>query len=562
MLRFPLSRTALAGLTAIASVGQVHAFSFENEFLSGNFDSTLTAGFGRRTENQSASLIQAGNTGGPQGQATPLAAVGDQGDLNYAKGDYFTQYLKGSHELLLKLPQKVSFMARANWLRDWGATRTTGYESVTTVNNFVPNEGDYANGLAAGARKDLRFKGRMLDLWVSKTFDIGGQQTRVRAGQQVINWGESLFAPGGINATNPVDIMRLSQPGTQIKEGLLPTPAISVASGLGHGLNVEAYVQTRWERSYMPPTGSYWSVVNGLGRGREAYGVQEQDARKTGQWGVALKYRPAGTSLDLGLYGLNYHDKAPQLRFAGGVVPIPGDPATALPLTLAYPEDRKLIGVSANFPVGEVAVGTELSYRPKEAVALNPNVDFCSGNAGRCWVDEKKLQWHTTAFSLLTPSNAGPLLNLLGADGGAFLGEFVVMHFPSLKQAYFGSPISAGGWGWGNETDPTAAPVSAGSKTSTGLHMDFSWTYDGTVLPGWQVTPEIFYQRAISGRTPTLSGNYMKGAQNANLIVTFTRNPATWAFGLNYAKFWGGEQLLANVLRDRDFVGAYAQFNF
>lgn len=562
MQRFPFSRSTLACLSALAAMGQAHAVSFENDFLSGNFDSTLTAGFGRRTEAPSASLIQAGNTGGPAGLASPLSALGDQGNLNYAKGDFFTQYLKGSHELLLKLPEKVSFMARANWLRDVAATRTTGFESFSTAFNGVPLEGGYSNGLADSARKDLKFKGRMLDLWVSKTFDIAGQQTRVRVGKQVINWGESLFAAGGINATNPVDIMRLSQPGTQIKEGLLATPAVSVASGLGHGLNIEAYVQTRWERSYMPPTGSYWSVSNGLGRGREAYGNQEQDARKTGQWGVALKYRPSGTSLDLGLYGLNYHDKAPQLRFAGGVVPVPGAPDTALPLTFAYPEDRKLVGLSANFPVGDVAVGTELSYRPKEAVALNANIDFCAGNGGRCWVDQKKIQWHTTAFYSLTPANSAPLLKLLGADGATFLGEFVVIHFPTLKQSYAGSPISAGGWGWGNETDPTAAPVAAGTKTSSGLHMDFSWTYDGSLLPSWQVTPEVFYQVALSGRTPTLAGNYMKGVQNANLIVTFTRNPATWAFGLNYAKFWGGKQVLDNALRDRDFIGAYAQFNF
>ncbi len=50
-------------------------------------------------------LINAGATGdgAPAGCLAPTSALGDQGNLNYAKGDAFTTYLKGSHELLLKL---------------------------------------------------------------------------------------------------------------------------------------------------------------------------------------------------------------------------------------------------------------------------------------------------------------------------------------------------------------------------------------------------------------------------------------------------------------------------
>lgn len=108
------------------------------------------------------------------------------------------------------------------------------------------------DNLAEDARDDLQFKGRLLDLWVSKGFQVGEQQARVRVGNQVISWGESLFLPGGINSTNAMDIMRLSQPGTQLKEVFLPAPMISVASGLGKGLNAEAYVQTNWNASYFP----------------------------------------------------------------------------------------------------------------------------------------------------------------------------------------------------------------------------------------------------------------------------------------------------------------------
>lgn len=556
-----IARAAMACTLSTLVATPAWAVNFGNDVVSGSFDSTLSVGFGRRAENPSAGLILQGNSGGPEGQLAVTSGLGDQGDLNYAKGDYFTQYVKGSHELLLKFPEQISFMARGNWVRDLSATSTTGHESVYTVFGGVPLNGEgYRSGLTDDARKDLRFKARMLDLWVSKTFDIGEQQTRVRVGQQVINWGESLFATGGINATNPLDAMRLSQPGAQIKEGILPTPAISVASGLGHGLNVEAYVQTRWKSTYLPPVGSYWSASTGPGRGQEAYGNLEEPARDSGQWGASLKFRPPSSSLDLGVYALNYHDKIPQLQF--------GTAAAPLALSFLYPEDRRLYGVSANFPVGDWAVGTELSYRPKEAVSLNYNFNpatgdmFCASRGGQCWTDEKKLQWHLTGLYALTPSNSGPLLQALGASTGTLLTELVVIHFPNLKQSYGGIPVASGGWGWGNETDPTASPVAMGSKTSSGLSLDFSLTYDGTLIPGWQVTPGIFMSYALSGHTPTLQGNYMKGAMATNLSVTFTRNPGNWQFGMNYARFSGGRKVLDNALRDRDFIGAYAQFLF
>jgi hypothetical protein len=535
--------------------GAAQAVTFKNDVVSGSFDSNVSVGFGVRTKSPSPSLILSGNTGGPAGVATPVASgLGDQGTLNYGRGDPFTAYLKGSHELLLQLPADFRFMGRVNWVRDAAATRTTGWLSTASVSPELQRD-----GLSDEARKDLRFKARVLDLWVSKTFTVGEQQARLRVGNQVINWGESIITPGGINATNPADVMRLSQPGTQLKEGILPTPAISLASGLGDGFNAEVYVQTKWKPSYLPPSGSYWSVVNGLGRGNEAYGVTEGRARDSGQWGAALRWKPAGTALDLGLYTVSYHDKSPQLRL---------DPTT-FAASLVYPEDRRLVGLSANFPVGDWAVGTELSYRAKEAVFLNNNSSGCASQNGNCWVDEKKLQWHLTGLLQLSPSNGGDLLRALGASNGLLLTELVVIHYPSLKDAYGPDVVAAGGWGWGNAVgaafNPTQAArntVRAGTKTSAGVNLDFSLTYDGKLLPGWQVTPGLFVSRALVGRTPNIQGTWMKGATNANLYVNFTRNPATWQFGLNYSVFRGGEAVFDQVLRDRDFVGGYATVNF
>lgn len=543
------SRLRMVALAASAfGCAAAHAFTFGNDEVQGSLDSTVTVGTGIRVKSPACDLILQGASGpgAPAGCLAPTSLMGDQGDLNYARGDAFTTYLKGDHELLLKMPsQQVTFMGRVDWLKDFTATDTTGITSAGS-----PPPPAVVNGLAEDARKDLNFKPRLLDLWVSKTFDVGGEQARVRIGNQVVSWGESLFIPGGINSTNALDFMRLSQPGTQLKEAVLPAPMVSVASGLGRGLNMEAYWQAAWNSDYLPPTGSYWSVVNGAGKGAAAYGVGEHPASNSGQWGAALRWQPEGVQLNLGLYAMNYHDKAPQFHVG------------ADGFSMVYPEDRKLYGVSANFPLGDWAIGTELSYRPRDAVALNPLVSGCASQDGNCFVEEKRYQWHLTGLYSMMPGNAKGFLDLLGADSATFLGELAVISYPHLKQSYNGDPVSAGAWGWGTETDPSSPSRPVGTRNSSGFAMDFSWVYDGTLVPGWQVTPEIYYFRALSGRTPNVMGVFMEGAQSANLALTFRQNPATWQFGINYTAFWGGSSVFDQPLRDRNFVGVYLARNF
>jgi len=536
----------LVSLAALALLGSTsHAVTFElDNGVRGNFDSTFTLGTGIRLKSPDCGLVTAGATGSgaPTGCLAPTSALGDQGNLNYGRHDRFTTYLKGNHELLVKMPEDFTFLGRVNWVRDVSSTKTTGILSAVTT----PDVG--SDGLSDEARKDLRFKARLLDLWLSKGFQLGSQRARVRVGNQVISWGESLFLPGGLNSGVPIDVMRLSQPGTQLKEVYLPTPAISVSSGLGHGLNAELYVQTAWNGNYFPPSGSYWSVVNGLGKGHVAYGLVERKPSNGGQWGAALRYQPEGTQLNLGLYAVNYHDKGPQFS-------INADGSGTGVAGWVYAEDRKMFGLSANFPLGDWAIGTELSYRPKDAVTISPAVDGCAVHNGNCWVDEKRLQWHLTGLLSLTPSNAPTALKLLGANTATLLAEAVVIRYPNLQSNYGGSPVSAGGWGWGQEFDPTAAPEAMGSKTSWGYNFDFSWVYDGTLIPGWQVVPEIYYFQAVKGRTPNAMGLFMQGAKSANFIVSFLQNPAQWQFAVNYARFWGGSRVFDQPYRDRNFIG-------
>jgi hypothetical protein len=177
-----LACAALAGLAP----GAAAAFTFENESIKGSFDSTVTLGAGRRLGAQSCALTGTPTAACSAADVNPLTWSGaDDGNLNYNKGDYFTAYVKGAHELLLTMPSEgLKFMGRFNWLKDFKAddTRTTA--------------------LGDDAKKEIVNDFNLLDLWVSQDFKAGERSGRVKVGNQVISWGESLFALGGINATN------------------------------------------------------------------------------------------------------------------------------------------------------------------------------------------------------------------------------------------------------------------------------------------------------------------------------------------------------------------------
>ncbi len=564
---------AIALAASLLCSGAANAFTFKGETVSGNFDSTVTAGLGVRAGNPACSHVigsfagsfaatPPSGAGAPAGCADVLSGYNDQGNLNYARHDRFTTFLKGTHELLLNMPEEFKFLGRVSWLRDFSSTHATGFLSGLGSAQSFPDD----------ARDELHHKVRLLDFWVSKAFSVGEERGRVRVGNQVVNWGESLFLPGGLNQTNAVDLMRLSQPGTQLKEAVLPAPMINVASGLGKGVSLEAYLQRGWNGNYFPPLGSYWSTAS-IGKGADAFGFPTPTTPgASGQYGVAMRYQPTATSVNLGVYMINYHDKSPVLKTST---------TAASGFQYAYLEDRKIYGVSANFPVGNWAVGTELSYRPRDAVALNGSapgfsdssltpifgVQSCLAN-GNCYVEEGKYQLHLTGLLSLTPSDHGPLLKLLGANTATLLAEAVMVRYPKLQSQYGGVPVAAGGWGWGFDTTARAdatgagAPAAVGSATSYGYNFDFSWVYDGTLIPGWQVIPEVYFFHALKGHTPNAMATFMEGAKSANFIVSFVKNPATWQASVNYAKFWGGDTVFDQPLRDRSFFGATLSRNF
>jgi len=603
------SMIRLFGVTMCGALayGPANAVTFDTGIgdMQAAWVSNITGGLGVRTKDPSCTLTGDPNAYGCGSSAnTGQWGNGDNGDLNYKKGQAFSATTSFTSELLLTMPAEgYKFLIRGTGMYDFAADHTQ------------------RTPLSSDAKSQAVDSLELLDFWGEKDFTIGEQRAHFRLGNQVVNWGESYFASGGINATNSLDIQKLLIPGTQLKQALLPAPMLSFASSLPGGFSTEAYYQFQWNGNKYPPVGTYWSASNVFGRGAGPGSINSQNFNLAGidpgtiagpnsnnaqflngvnqnllagvyagpptnatgavyntvlpgnrpQVGLKLGYKPDGADINFGFYYENYTDKAPVLSYlANGSS------------QWSYMQNRSLFGVSTNFALGDWAIGSELSYRPHDAVAMSgcygagglpdANTNFASGVNCAAYKDFHKIQFDINAQLNMTQTTY-PVLKLIGADLGVLTTELTVIRYPGVnastqyastvngQQIY--QMIDAGYGTWLNNNSGTGYPIAAGQGTSNaiGATIDFNWTYDGTLIPGWQVTPGITFYDAVSGYTPTFSANYESGAKSVNFYMLFNQNPQKWQGGINFTAFYGGNAV-SQPYSDRNFIGAFVTRNF
>ena len=399
-----LKGSAVAVTLALAGNANAIQFNYDNGF-SGSFDSTFSYGISVRAENASPTLIGLANGG------VSRSVNDDDGDQAYKKGKAFSQLLKGTHELSAKYD---------------------GWSAFVRGLYFVDTEARSAGNLGPAGRDRLGRGAQILDAFVARTFDVGGKNLNVRAGKQVISWGESTFIPNSINVINSIDISKLRTPGSEIKEALIPTGTLYASLELTKQASVEAFVLFNHDKFKLDPRGSYFSnndvasddsnlLIVSFGRRKDLngkaagnpipptvpgvgalaqglYGVfdpaaavwvprtADRTASDSGQYGFSLKYLASElNNTEFGFYYVNYHNRTPVLSAVKGT---PTSVLTGVVLgttnvgaavgqtgTASYfaefPEDRKLYGFSFNTqgPAG-IALQGELSYRPNQPLQI------------------------------------------------------------------------------------------------------------------------------------------------------------------------------------------------
>ena len=574
-------RSTLAAIIATLGMGvagQAHAFKFDlDNGISGSLDSTISLGVQRRMQSPDKSMVGRDNggsaaTSGRLGELVNGPGQGgtsnpdfnytniDDGNLNYKKGDIVGAVLKGTHELAIGERGNWAALGRVTWSTDFAAANTAR----------TPLDED--------AKQAMRRNVSLLDLWVSKDFKVGDNSAKFKLGNQVINWGEDIFIFGGINTIHAFDLRKAHIPGTQVKEILIPAPMASLNMALGAGFSTEMYYQFAWNSFKLDPAGTYWSTADFLGKGGRrgafipsSYGgigdfdptsgrslasinaaggyipVEQTKASNNGQYGFNLRYKQPGADTEFAAYYIRYHDKLPFVGFK--LNPAVNNVFGGVTVVEQYGEDKELFGLSANTKVGDWAFGAELSYRPRESVAIDPTVPLSgrysvfslpSNTVANGYVNEKKYQGHVTAFTWL-PSW---LTRALGAADGAFLAEVAMTHSPGLRL--------------NGEVPYLLNNYELPTKTSWGYVAEVSLTYANVFGSGWTATPIIDFYHDVKGTAPNTIP-FVEGRKALALGLNFDYHNK-WKVGLGYSNFFGGGNL--NLMRDRDIASMTVSYTF
>ena len=231
-----------------------------------------------------------------------------------------------------------------------------GYKNVGA---FIRGSGFYDFELKGGKRARTPLSGPALD-WVGSRaelldayawwrFDLGNRRGQLRGGQQVLNWGESTFIPGGISSINPVDVAALRVPGAELREAFRPVGMAWGSIDLSESLSMEAFYQYDWDETVIDPPGTYFSTNDFAGRGgthvflafgsfadtgespfyvqppvdRPFMGVPrgtDIDPSDSGQWGAALRWLAGFGNTEFGFFFMNYHSRLPTVNGVSGTI--------------------------------------------------------------------------------------------------------------------------------------------------------------------------------------------------------------------------------------------------
>ena len=153
---------------------------------------------------------------------TALSRTSDDGRLNFKKGETFSKIFKGIHDLELKYGDTGVFVRGKYWY---------DYELKDEDREFKPisDHNRKEGAKSSGAQ--------ILDAFVYHNYSLGDLPGTVRAGKQVVSWGESTFIGNSINSINPIDVSAFRRPGAEIKEGLIPVNMFYVSQSLTDNLS-------------------------------------------------------------------------------------------------------------------------------------------------------------------------------------------------------------------------------------------------------------------------------------------------------------------------------------
>ncbi|WP_460148841.1 DUF1302 domain-containing protein [Pseudomonas sp. S3_E10] len=583
---------ALAATVALGCCAQAQAVSFNIGEIEGQFDSSLSVGASWGMRDADKSLV--GTVNGGTGQAS----TGDDGRLNFKKGETFSKIFKGLHDLELKYGDTGVFVRGKYWYDFELKDEDREFKQISDHNR---KEGAKSSGA------------QILDAFVYHNYSLGDLPGTVRAGKQVVSWGESTFIGNSINSINPIDVSAFRRPGAEIKEGLIPVNMLFASQSLTSQLTVEGFYQLEWDQTVLDNCGTFFGgdvAADGCtgnytvgspaiaplqpvaARFGQGFGVTnegvivrragDRDARDSGQFGAALRW--LGDDTEYGLYFMNYHSRTPTvgtitnnsnattmdaIRDLSNLLrPNTGDSLVTSTMLgrgqyyLEYPEDIRLFGASfsTTLPTGTAWTG-EISYRPNAPVQLNTTdltlalinptsgqlaspirSNFGSDNKGYRRKEITQIQSSLTQF----------FDQVLGAERLTLVGEAAVVHVAGLEdksKLRYGRDSVYGAYGFQGDTDGFVTSTSWGYRARAILDYN-------NAIAGVNLKPNLSWSHDVAGYGP--NGLFNKGAKAISVGVDADYR-STYTASLSYTDFFGGDY---NTLTDRDFLALSFGVNF
>ena len=325
----------LALAVALGTAAPAYAANFNIGEVEGQFDSSMSIGASWSMADRDMDLVGEANGG------TGYTQTGDDGRLNFKKGETFSKIFKGVHDLELRYRDSGAFVRGKYWYDFELKDESRPFKDIS-------DSGRKEAAQSSGAE--------ILDAFLYHNFYLGDLPGTVRVGRQVVSWGESTFIGNSINSINPVDAAAFRRPGAEIKEGLIPVNMLFASQSLTDRLSMEAFYQLEWEQTIVDNCGTFFAsndvaangcnenyhILNselvgllggvdalnaasaalgpagtaevGLNYSQEGMLVRrgkDNTARDDGQFGLALRWQ--GDNTEYGAYLMNYHSRTPFL---------------------------------------------------------------------------------------------------------------------------------------------------------------------------------------------------------------------------------------------------------
>lgn len=562
--------------------------------------------------------------------AAPGQLVGSMGgaDLNYEKHHAVSTVLKALVDLDVR-GQQSGFFARGSAWTDF----TLGHANAAYGN--YPNRYQTNTTLSDdGFDREARFNGLdLLDVYAWHHMDLSeGKQLDARLGRQVLNWGTAQFTTGGINsAINPLNLAAQVRPGSLPQEGKVPLSMLNLKLALSPQWSAEGFLALESRTTVLPGCGTFMDVssilvhgcmlagavprpYNGtpmstvdtlteqaiLSSGYYVHRDTDENARRGGQFGLAMRFKSEPLHTDFGAYAMNMHSSMPYLRIKvedinGSTLP-PGlanafqrlsDP-NGLRYAATYPENIQVYGLSFDSKLNPASnVYGEVAYRPNQPLSMNAtdllnafllrsptamlqqSKDVLAIPAGGSFNAYDR--FHVTTASL---GSNRVMPKLLGSTRVVMSGEVGISHVANLPDplqmrygrslAYGGAPYLVNGSLTAcSEAQPGLSGVPGKTCTTDGFITSNAWGLRGRVaavyadaLWGAQLTPSLFIAKDVDGYS--FDGTYSKGRTTMRLGLRADWSK-TFYTDIQYTRFTGGHY---NLLSDRDNVMLAAGANF